>query len=66
MEPKLSMNCGRALRNIVHWVMVIVIAALMLGCSEKYISKHRDYADPDDELYGMRAIERTDGSVQKV
>jgi hypothetical protein len=50
----------------IRWFLIAVMGGLLLGCSEKYIYKHREYADPDDELYGMRAIERTEGSVQTI
>lgn len=36
----------------IYLASVWVIAGFLVGCNPKYAAKHREYADPDDELYG--------------
>lgn len=66
MASTSKMRFGRPLQGKIRWILIAVVTGFLLGCSEKYVYKHREYADPDDELFGMRAIERAEGSLQQV
>ena len=66
MASTSKMGFGRPLQVNTRWILIAVVTGFLLGCSEKYVYKHREYADPDDELFGMRAIERAEGSLQQV
>lgn len=45
--------------------LVWFIAGLLVGCNPKYASKHREYADPDDELYGAIEMESSHSDLRK-
>ena len=65
-SPTATASVSRRSHRWISWSLVWIIAGLLFGCDPRYAYKHREYADPDDELYGMRTIERTEGSIQKV
>jgi hypothetical protein len=48
-----------------HLLSVWVVAGLLVGCNPKYAAKHREYADPDDELYGAVQIQSPYAQIRK-
>ncbi|MEY4684976.1 MAG: hypothetical protein RLZ25_1435 [Pseudomonadota bacterium] len=47
-------------RKSAGWInltLVLIMAGLLIGCDPKYAYKHRDFNDPDDELYGAYQVE---------
>jgi len=48
----------------IYLASVWVIAGFLVGCNPKYAAKHREYADPDDELYGAIQPESLYAQIQ--
>jgi hypothetical protein len=49
----------------IYLASVWVIAGFLVGCNPKYAAKHREYTDPDDELYGAIQSESLYAQMQK-
>jgi hypothetical protein len=65
MESTLTTSVSRRVHGWIYLSLVWIIAGLLFGCDPRYAYKHREYADPDDELYGARQVEPRYAQIRK-